>query len=172
MQGFVGYRLSIIPDVLNVRDSAYSNKSWSIVVQGMFSLREVNQMEREMCNYLEWELTVGEPILSSFESKVTIEFASAQGHYLLYPLSMVSKCAAKAVSSTSSTPVTEPHCTMSPIPMLSHQITIMSKVHYDWADSSIIAVYNLGGGTFDISILEMQKGVFEVKSTHRSSELQ
>ena len=26
-----------------------------------------------------------------------------------------------------------------------------------------IAVYDLGGGTFDISILEIQKGVFEVK---------
>ncbi|CAL1274814.1 unnamed protein product [Larinioides sclopetarius] len=30
----------------------------------------------------------------------------------------------------------------------------------------IIAVYDLGGGTFDISILEIQKGVFEVKSTN------
>ena len=29
-----------------------------------------------------------------------------------------------------------------------------------------IAVYDLGGGTFDISILEMQKGVYEVKSTN------
>ncbi|HRQ36300.1 MAG TPA: molecular chaperone DnaK [Chloroflexota bacterium] len=30
----------------------------------------------------------------------------------------------------------------------------------------IIAVYDLGGGTFDISILEMDNGVFEVKSTN------
>ncbi|MEJ1287791.1 hypothetical protein NN561_018814 [Cricetulus griseus] len=30
----------------------------------------------------------------------------------------------------------------------------------------IIAVYDLGGGTFDISILEIQKGVLEVKSTN------
>nr|CAH7736031.1 unnamed protein product [Callosobruchus chinensis] len=30
----------------------------------------------------------------------------------------------------------------------------------------VIAVYDLGGGTFDISILEIQKGVFEVKSTN------
>ncbi|CAJ0569931.1 unnamed protein product, partial [Mesorhabditis spiculigera] len=29
-----------------------------------------------------------------------------------------------------------------------------------------IAVYDLGGGTFDVSILEIQKGVFEVKSTN------
>lgn len=31
---------------------------------------------------------------------------------------------------------------------------------------SSIAVYDLGGGTFDISILEIQGGVFEVKSTN------
>ena len=34
----------------------------------------------------------------------------------------------------------------------------------DRAENSVIAVYDLGGGTFDISILEMQEGVFEVKS--------
>lgn len=34
-----------------------------------------------------------------------------------------------------------------------------------------IAVYDLGGGTFDISILEMQKGVFEVKSTNGDTAL-
>jgi len=33
-------------------------------------------------------------------------------------------------------------------------------------DDKVIAVYDLGGGTFDVSILEMQKGVFEVKSTN------
>src|SRR5205085_3450835 len=32
-------------------------------------------------------------------------------------------------------------------------------------DSEKIAVYDLGGGTFDISILEMNNGVFEVLST-------
>lgn len=32
--------------------------------------------------------------------------------------------------------------------------------------SCSIAIYDLGGGTFDISVLEIQKGVFEVKSTN------
>src|SRR5665213_3443972 len=32
--------------------------------------------------------------------------------------------------------------------------------------SGIIAVYDLGGGTFDISVLEIGDGVFEVKSTN------
>ncbi|TNN07436.1 Stress-70 protein isoform 1 [Schistosoma japonicum] len=36
----------------------------------------------------------------------------------------------------------------------------------DRTDDKTIAVYDLGGGTFDISVLEIQKGVFEVKSTN------
>lgn len=34
-----------------------------------------------------------------------------------------------------------------------------------------IAVYDLGGGTFDISILRLQDGIFEVLSTHGDTEL-
>ncbi|KAH8827934.1 heat shock protein 70 family [Flagelloscypha sp. PMI_526] len=37
--------------------------------------------------------------------------------------------------------------------------------------SRVIAVYDLGGGTFDISVLEMQSGVFEVKSTNGDTHL-
>ncbi len=36
----------------------------------------------------------------------------------------------------------------------------------DKNESKVIAVYDLGGGTFDISILEMMEGVFEVKATN------
>ena len=36
----------------------------------------------------------------------------------------------------------------------------------DKHESGIIAVYDLGGGTFDISVLEIGDGVFEVKSTN------
>eukprot|EP00112_Aurelia_sp_Birch-Aquarium-sp1_P009306 Seg2052.6 transcript_id=Seg2052.6/GoldUCD/mRNA.D3Y31 product="Stress-70 protein mitochondrial" protein_id=Seg2052.6/GoldUCD/D3Y31 len=39
------------------------------------------------------------------------------------------------------------------------------------SEDKIIAVYDLGGGTFDISILEIQKGVFEVKSTNGDTYL-
>ena len=34
-----------------------------------------------------------------------------------------------------------------------------------------IAVFDLGGGTFDISILELGDGVFEVKSTNGDTHL-
>ena len=36
----------------------------------------------------------------------------------------------------------------------------------DKGDNRVIAVYDLGGGTFDVSVLELGDGVFEVKSTN------
>ncbi len=41
----------------------------------------------------------------------------------------------------------------------------------DSSKDEIIAVYDLGGGTFDISILELGDGVFEVKSTNGDTHL-
>ncbi|MDR1031520.1 MAG: molecular chaperone DnaK [Holosporales bacterium] len=41
----------------------------------------------------------------------------------------------------------------------------------DKKESGLIAVYDLGGGTFDISILEIGDGVFEVKSTNGDTML-
>ena len=39
------------------------------------------------------------------------------------------------------------------------------------AESARVAVYDLGGGTFDLSILEMQGGVFQVLATHGDTRL-
>ena len=41
----------------------------------------------------------------------------------------------------------------------------------DQKKDQIIAVYDLGGGTFDVSILELGEGVFEVKSTSGDTNL-
>ena len=41
----------------------------------------------------------------------------------------------------------------------------------DQKDEAVIAVYDLGGGTFDISILRLSKGVFEVLATGGDSSL-
>lgn len=41
----------------------------------------------------------------------------------------------------------------------------------DKADGKIITVFDLGGGTFDVSVLEIQGGVFEVKATNGDTML-
>lgn len=42
---------------------------------------------------------------------------------------------------------------------------------FDKIGAKTIAVYDLGGGTFDVSVLEIQDGVFEVKSTNGNTFL-
>src|SRR3990167_4066282 len=42
---------------------------------------------------------------------------------------------------------------------------------FDKAHAHTIVVYDLGGGTFDISILELGEGVFEVKATNGDTHL-
>ncbi|MCL4162477.1 UNVERIFIED_CONTAM: hypothetical protein GTU68_040962, partial [Idotea baltica] len=41
----------------------------------------------------------------------------------------------------------------------------------DQSAQGVIAVYDLGGGTFDVSILRLRKGVFEVMATGGDSAL-
>jgi molecular chaperone DnaK len=41
----------------------------------------------------------------------------------------------------------------------------------DKGDNKVIAVYDLGGGTYDVSILEISGGVFEVKATNGDTSL-
>ena len=53
-----------------IYDVAYSNKSWCIVGQGMFAPREINQLEREMRSYLEWQLNVDPTTLRDFQARV------------------------------------------------------------------------------------------------------
>jgi hypothetical protein len=115
-RGSSGHRLFISAFMIASKvicDDTYSNKSWTIVAQGMFTLREINQMEREMCSYLEWELTVDNPILANFETIVKRDFRGP-GPYPTYSLQMVSKKAANATSS--STPMPPPNSSSSPIP--------------------------------------------------------
>src|SRR5206468_4994350 len=41
----------------------------------------------------------------------------------------------------------------------------------DKKDEAIVAVYDLGGGTFDISILKLKDGIFEVLATNGDTHL-
>ncbi|KAF8342930.1 uncharacterized protein EI90DRAFT_2903207, partial [Cantharellus anzutake] len=79
-RGSSGHRLFISAFMIASKvicDDTYSNKSWCVVGQGMFSLREINQMEREMCGYLDWQLNVPQTDLEQFTNKVQGEFASS-----------------------------------------------------------------------------------------------
>src|ERR1700679_1428848 len=83
-KGSSGHRLFISAFMLASKiicDDTYSNKSWCIVGQGMFALREINQMEREMCSYLEWQLNVDPTTLNEFESMIRKDFKNATGPY-------------------------------------------------------------------------------------------
>ncbi|KIJ51321.1 hypothetical protein M422DRAFT_58872 [Sphaerobolus stellatus SS14] len=76
-RGSSGHRLFISAFMIAskvVCDDTYSNKSWTVVGQGMFSLREINQMEREMCGYLEWHLNVSPEDLQAFEVRVRKDY--------------------------------------------------------------------------------------------------
>ncbi|KLO10907.1 hypothetical protein SCHPADRAFT_798277, partial [Schizopora paradoxa] len=76
-RGSSGHRLFLSAFMLAskvVCDDMYSNKSWAVVGQRMFALREINQMEREMCGYLEWHLNVPKEDLEAFEREVRRRF--------------------------------------------------------------------------------------------------
>lgn len=68
-RGSSGHRLFISALMLASKsscDDTYSNKSWTIVSQGLFSLREVNQMERELFGYLGYKVNVEVEELEAF----------------------------------------------------------------------------------------------------------
>jgi hypothetical protein len=94
-------------------DDTYSNKSWSIVAQGMFQLREINQMEREMCQYLEWELNVDPVTLHEFEEMIRKDFVGP-GPYPTYILPSTKKTTppptANPFASSSTGPSPSPSC--------------------------------------------------------------
>jgi hypothetical protein len=57
-------------------DDTYSNHSWCIVAQKMFDLKEINQMEREICAYLQWDLKVKGGELFDFSAGVRFELGA------------------------------------------------------------------------------------------------
>jgi hypothetical protein len=80
------------------------------------------------------------------------------------------------------------HCLPCPLPPLYRHASHISSLYslptaslpfsaaalaygLDRADGKLIAVFDLGGGTFDVSILEISGGVFEVKATNGDTML-
>ncbi|GHJ89806.1 hypothetical protein NliqN6_6208 [Naganishia liquefaciens] len=79
-KGSSGHRLFISAFMIAskvVCDDTYSNQSWCIVGQKMFALKEMNQMEREMCGYLNWQLNASSEEVEDFERIVSGEHSNA-----------------------------------------------------------------------------------------------
>ncbi|KAF8653280.1 hypothetical protein AX16_003982 [Volvariella volvacea WC 439] len=119
-RGSSGHRLFISAFMISSKvicDDTYSNKSWTIVAQNMFSLREINQMEREMCNYLDWELTVDKAMLDNFSSYLDRYFSiDREQEVAKYDISQISK-RMRVASPSSSTPIPGSNDTTTSIPI-------------------------------------------------------
>jgi hypothetical protein len=79
VRGSSGHRLFISAFMIASKvlcDETYSNESWGIVAQEMFVLKELNQMEREMCGYLEWNLNVLSEEVIEFEASLRAEYST------------------------------------------------------------------------------------------------
>lgn len=75
--GFSGHRIFLSTFILASKmicDDSYSNSAWVEASQGIFPLREINQMEREMCRHLEWELNVDPKAIEEFKQMVRSNF--------------------------------------------------------------------------------------------------
>ncbi|WFD34945.1 ABC-type xenobiotic transporter [Malassezia cuniculi] len=71
-RGSSGHRLFIAAYMLAskmVCDDSYNNKSWTIVCHGLLTLREVNQMERELLGYLALHINATPEELTEFASE-------------------------------------------------------------------------------------------------------
>lgn len=74
-RGSSGHRLYISAFMLAskmVCDDSYNNKSWTVVCQNLFTLREVNQMERELLGYLDLHINATAEEISEFTSELEL----------------------------------------------------------------------------------------------------
>ena len=71
-------------------DTTCNKNSWFIIAQGTFNHHEINQIEHEMCLYLDWDLTIDNTILTNFMAMVVRDFRGP-GPYLMYSLQVVMK---------------------------------------------------------------------------------
>lgn len=51
-------------------DETYSTRSWCLVGQNMFQPKQVNQMERELCGYLAYNLHVTASQIADFQEAI------------------------------------------------------------------------------------------------------
>lgn len=57
-------------------DINYKNEDWPVIAKKLFSLQEINQMEREMCCHLDWQLHFDQHAHATFRRLVLKDFSS------------------------------------------------------------------------------------------------
>ncbi|KAF5325764.1 hypothetical protein D9611_000662 [Ephemerocybe angulata] len=103
-----GHRLFITAFMISSKvfcDHTFSNESWRLVSRNMFTLKQLNRMEREMCNYLDWNLNVDAHVLANFEVTITSDFHQYRPQYPRYSPIMLSHHNTGAQDSKSMTEV-------------------------------------------------------------------
>ena len=106
-RGSSGHRLFISAFMLAAKmvcDDAYNNKSWTIVCQGLFSQREVNQMERELLGYLDLHINATPEEITDFAAELELYGAPRMSlralNELQLPVSRAGEPAGTSVRST------------------------------------------------------------------------
>ena len=80
--------LIIAAKILN--DRTYNNTAWVTVSRNQFTHEAINQMERQMCDYLRFKLAIFGPMLEVFEEAVKRDFNEDRTSYPSYSYDMVS----------------------------------------------------------------------------------
>ncbi|KIK02616.1 hypothetical protein K443DRAFT_677462 [Laccaria amethystina LaAM-08-1] len=80
--------MMIAAKVLN--DATFANRAWVTIAQNQFSHRLINQMEREMCRYMDYKLTIFGEVLREFEEAVKRNFSEDRESYSSYSPEMFS----------------------------------------------------------------------------------
>jgi hypothetical protein len=79
-RGSSGHRLFITALMLISKfeyDDTFSNRSWAIVAQDLFAVKEIGAMEREMLGFLDWQLGGMLDAAADFEARLR---ATLDGH--------------------------------------------------------------------------------------------
>ncbi|RDB24434.1 PHO85 cyclin-1 [Hypsizygus marmoreus] len=53
----------------------YSNRAWTVIAQQSATRREINLMEREMCQYLDWDFNMNMGLIRSFRTALMEDFS-------------------------------------------------------------------------------------------------
>ncbi|KAJ3505472.1 hypothetical protein NMY22_g17574 [Coprinellus aureogranulatus] len=100
----VGHRIILSTTMLAAKylmERTYDNQSWRLASGQLFPLKEVNKMERDMCELLDWDLTIDKQMLEDFALHFMHDFRKKRRSYPIYPLFM---CRSRAQSSSPRAP--------------------------------------------------------------------